>query len=94
MNNFIHSFVDQEAKNPNNLTMKFVVTLFLLLIFAGWYLVEMILEVAQSQNNEELLEFYRSFPLDGLIHLRLDRGKDFFKYYGLQSELWAFCKES
>lgn len=46
----------------------------------------MILEVAQSQNNEELLEFYRSFPLDGLIHIRLDRGKDFFKYYGLQSD--------
>lgn len=44
------------------------------------------LEVAQPQNNEELLEFYRSFPLDGLIHLRLDRSQDFFKYYGLQSD--------
>ena len=46
----------------------------------------MILEVAQMQNNDELLEFYRRFPLDGLINLRADRSKDFFKYYGLQSD--------
>lgn len=46
----------------------------------------MILEVAQMQNNEELLEFFRSFPLDGLINIRMDRGKDFFRYYGLQSD--------
>lgn len=46
----------------------------------------MILEIAQEQNNDELLEFYRSFPLDGLINLRLDRGKDFYKYYHLQTD--------
>lgn len=46
----------------------------------------MTLELAQMANNEELLEFYRSFPLEGLINIKIDRGRDFFKYFNLQSD--------
>lgn len=44
------------------------------------------LELAQMSNNEELLEFYSRFPLDNYIQLKLDRGRDFFKYYNMQSD--------
>lgn len=44
------------------------------------------LELAQMSNNEELLEFYSRFPLENVIQLKLDRGRDFFKYYNLQSD--------
>lgn len=44
------------------------------------------LELAQMSNNEELLEFYSRFPLENYIQLKLDRGRDFFKYYHIQSD--------
>jgi hypothetical protein len=44
------------------------------------------LELAQMSNNEELLEFYSRFPLENSMQLKLDRGRDFFKYYNIQSD--------
>lgn len=44
------------------------------------------LELAQMSNNEELLEFYGRFPLENVIQLKLDRSRDFFKYYNIQSD--------
>ncbi|MBL7543711.1 MAG: hypothetical protein JNL11_07830 [Bdellovibrionaceae bacterium] len=44
------------------------------------------LELAQMSHNEELLEFYGRFPLENYIQLKLDRGRDFFKYYNIQSD--------
>jgi hypothetical protein len=37
-------------------------------------------------HNEELLDFYGRFPLENYIQLKLDRGRDFFKYYNIQSD--------
>ncbi len=47
------------------------------------------LELAQESHNEELLEFYSRFPLENVIQLKLDRGRDFFKYYNLQSDKYV-----
>lgn len=44
------------------------------------------LELAQMSNNEELLEFYSRFPLENYMQLKLDRGRDFFKYYNIQTD--------
>ncbi|GIL17808.1 MAG: hypothetical protein BroJett040_15590 [Oligoflexia bacterium] len=39
------------------------------------------LEVATKADNEELLKFYSSFPLNGLIDLKVSRGSNFFAPY-------------
>lgn len=44
------------------------------------------LELAQMSHNEELLEFYSRFPLENYMQLKLDRGRDFFKYYTIQTD--------
>lgn len=44
------------------------------------------LELAQMSNNEELLDFYGRFPLENLMQIKLDRGRDFFKYYTIQTD--------
>lgn len=44
------------------------------------------LELAQMSNNSELLQFYSQFPLDSHLSVKLDRGREFFRYYETQTD--------
>lgn len=44
------------------------------------------LEVARQEDSQALVDFFKSFPLKGLVELKIDRGHDFFKPYELQSD--------
>jgi hypothetical protein len=46
----------------------------------------MILEVAKPQDSAILAEFYKSFAWRGAVEIKLDRGKDFFAPYEIQSD--------
>jgi hypothetical protein len=44
------------------------------------------LEVARPEDSAALVEFFKTFPLKGLVELKVDRGNNFFKPYELQSD--------
>lgn len=44
------------------------------------------LKIAGPEDNHELVEFFKEFPLKGLIELKADRNRDFFAPYRLQSD--------
>lgn len=44
------------------------------------------LEIAGPQDNPELISFFKEFTSKGLIDLKIDRNKDFFANYALQSD--------
>lgn len=44
------------------------------------------LEIAAASDNLELIQFFKDFPISGLVDLKIDRNQDFFAPYKLQSE--------
>lgn len=44
------------------------------------------LEIATADDNQELIEFFKEFPIKGMVELKVDRNKNFFAPYSLQSE--------
>jgi hypothetical protein len=44
------------------------------------------LRIAGPEDNTELIEFFKEFPLKGLVELKVDRNQDFFAPYKLQSD--------
>ena len=44
------------------------------------------LEIAGPNDNQELKEFYKSFPMEGLVNLKIDRQRDFFAPYQVLSD--------
>ncbi len=44
------------------------------------------LELARPDDSPDLVEFFKNFPVKGLVELKVDRGTDFFKPYKLQSD--------
>lgn len=47
---------------------------------------EMKLEIAQASENQAILDFFKGFPLKGLLELKLDRRGDFFGPYSVESD--------
>ncbi len=43
------------------------------------------LQLAGPEDNQELISFFKEFTTKGLVELRIDRNKDFFANYALQS---------
>lgn len=46
----------------------------------------MILEIAKPEDSASLADFYKNFTWRGTIEIKLDRGKDFFAPYAIQSD--------
>ncbi|MGE9746096.1 hypothetical protein [Bdellovibrio bacteriovorus] len=44
------------------------------------------LEIAKPEDSKALVEFYKSFPLNGPVEIRIDRERDFFAPYSVQSD--------
>lgn len=44
------------------------------------------LEIASSDDNQNLISFFKEFPVKGLVDLKIDRNQDFFAPYRLQSD--------
>ncbi|WP_413287873.1 hypothetical protein [Bdellovibrio sp. HCB337] len=44
------------------------------------------LEVAKPSDNQTILEFYKGFPLKGVLELKVDRRGDFFGPYAVESD--------
>ncbi|UXR63848.1 hypothetical protein EZJ49_12320 [Bdellovibrio bacteriovorus] len=44
------------------------------------------LEIAKPEDSKALVEFYKSFPLKGLVEIKIDRDGDFFAPYEVQAE--------
>lgn len=44
------------------------------------------LELAQGHNSSELNSFFKNFPSDGPIDLKIDRPRDFFLRYSVESD--------
>ncbi|MFS4460263.1 hypothetical protein [Bdellovibrio sp. HCB2-146] len=44
------------------------------------------LEIASPEHSRQLVEFYKGFPLKGLVELKVDRDGDFFAPYSIQSD--------
>lgn len=44
------------------------------------------LEIAKAEDSKALTEFYKSFPVRGLVELKIDRDGDFFAPYDIQSD--------
>jgi hypothetical protein len=44
------------------------------------------LEIAGPEQSLDLVEFFKNFPVQGLVELKVDRGRDFFKPYDMQSD--------
>lgn len=44
------------------------------------------LEIAKPEDSARLVEFYKSFPLRGLVEIKIDRDGDFFAPYAIQSD--------
>ena len=44
------------------------------------------LEVAKLEDTAALAEFYKSFPVRGLVEMKIDRNGDFFAPYDIQAE--------
>lgn len=47
---------------------------------------KMKLEAAQPADNQAILEFFNSFPLKGMLELKIDRRGDFFAPYAVESD--------
>lgn len=47
------------------------------------------LELAKPEDSPALVEFYKNFPVQGLVELKVDRNDDFFKPYKLQSDRYV-----
>jgi len=47
---------------------------------------DMKLEIAKTADNQELIEFFKEFSIKGMVELKVDRNRDFFAPYALQSE--------
>ncbi len=43
------------------------------------------IEIAKPADNPQLLEFYKGFPIEGLLDLKVDRRGDFFGPYAAES---------
>lgn len=44
------------------------------------------LELLDQNSNQDLLEFFKEFPIKGLVEFKVDRLQDYFGLYKLQSE--------
>ncbi len=44
------------------------------------------LRIAAREHNADLIEFYKSFRLDGPVEIKVDRCQDFFEPYRIQSD--------
>lgn len=44
------------------------------------------LEIAKPEDSPQLVEFYKNFPLRGLVEIKVDRDGDFFAPYAIQSD--------
>ncbi|MNJ98565.1 hypothetical protein D3C87_163320 [compost metagenome] len=44
------------------------------------------LEIAKPEDTKILAEFYKSFPVRGLVEMKIDRNGDFFAPYDIQAE--------
>lgn len=44
------------------------------------------LEIATPEDSKDLVEFYKSFPLNGPVEIKIDRDGDFFAPYSVQSD--------
>ncbi|MBO9668718.1 MAG: hypothetical protein J7501_18105, partial [Bdellovibrio sp.] len=44
------------------------------------------LEIATPEDAKRLAEFYKSFPVNGPVEIKIDRGDDFFFPYEIQGE--------
>lgn len=44
------------------------------------------LEIAKHEETAALAEFYKSFPVRGLVEMKIDRNGDFFAPYDIQAE--------
>jgi hypothetical protein len=44
------------------------------------------LEVAKPSDNQAILEFYKNFPMKGVLDIKLDRRGDFFGPYAVESD--------
>lgn len=47
---------------------------------------QMRLEIAKPSDNNAILEFYKGFPLKGVLELKVDRCGDFFGPYAVESD--------
>ncbi|MGZ3775116.1 MAG: hypothetical protein ACXVCY_02540 [Pseudobdellovibrionaceae bacterium] len=50
------------------------------------------LEIAKPEDTKALAEFYKSFPVRGLVELKIDRNDDFFVPYSIQSDKYLTYK--
>lgn len=46
------------------------------------------LDIAGPQDNQDLLNFHKDFPVKGLVEFKLDRCEDYFGPYKVQSDLY------
>ncbi len=44
------------------------------------------LEIAKTEDSKALAEFYKSFPVRGLVEMKIDRDGNFFSPYEIQSD--------
>lgn len=44
------------------------------------------LEIAKPEDSKALVEFYKSFPINGHVEIKIDRDRDFFAPYEVQSD--------
>lgn len=44
------------------------------------------LEIAKPEDNQQILEFYKGFPIKGVLELKIDRRGDFFAPYAAESD--------
>ncbi|WP_374079690.1 hypothetical protein [Bdellovibrio bacteriovorus] len=44
------------------------------------------LEIAKPEDSKALVEFFKNFPLRGLVEMKIDRDGDFFAPYSIQSD--------
>lgn len=50
------------------------------------------LEVAKPEDSRQLVEFYKTFPLRGLVEIKVDRDGDYFAPYTIQSDRYLTYK--
>lgn len=44
------------------------------------------LEIATHADNQELIEFFKEFSIKGMVETKVDRNKDYFATYAIQSD--------
>lgn len=50
------------------------------------------LEIAKPEDTQALADFYKSFPVRGLVEVKIDRNNDFFAPYSIQSDKFITYK--